>query len=162
MSPVTDFSIQPVSTPPLVGDGTGTPLRPIDDTTVERTALAEAPDPATPVRQRRPYQVWERDTLPSAETGHERWFVIADAVDAPSRSVAREMATGGRPGTFATVLIGEFVEEVVDDPQVVIAQALASEMFHLIGAEALRDAGVSEEDIRNAARAALLTAGEAS
>ncbi len=112
--------------------------------------IAEAP-PAASQRRRRAYDVWERATLPDVERG-EQWSTVAVSVDATSRSAALKQATDGRAGTFATVLVGEWVEEVVEDPQGALVDALTE---HL--AEVPPDASASE--LREAVRAAVEAAG---
>lgn len=113
-----------------------------------RFAVSDAP-PST--RKRRAYQVWERpDEL--------WWTIVAEAVEATSRSVAIRQATDGRAGTFATVLVGEWVEETVDDPQGVIALAVADSLCALIPAETLTAAGLTRAQIHDTVRDAVAAA----
>jgi hypothetical protein len=111
----------------------------------------EHPAPA-PARKRRAYDVWERDTLPNLDDGRERWSLIGLHIDATSRSAAIREWTGGRPGTFATVLVGEFVEEVVEDPQGEVVEAVMS-------AIAGRHPDDETDAIRAAVREAIAEAG---
>ncbi len=122
--------------------------------------LGESPGTAPPVivavaaasttRKRRAYQVLGRDTLPNADDGCERWFVIAESVDAPSRSAAIKQATEGRPGTYATVLVGEWVVEVVEDKQGALATLIADDLIELFGTDVLTSAGITEAQLRAA------------
>lgn len=119
---------------------------------------ADAPErPRT--RKRRAYDVWERDTLPNADDGADRWHRIAEEVEATSRGAAIDGVTQGRPGHFGTVLVGEFVEEDRDDPQGVLVAAIEEEMVDLLGGPALLSAGVTSEQIRAAAREAITRTG---
>ncbi len=132
-----------VSKPPVIptGHASGAPV------------LVNVAEPSAPTtRKRRAYQVWGRDTLPNADDGCERWFIVADHVDAPSRSAAIKQATEGRPGTFATVLVGEWVEEVVADAQDALVSAMADGVMDLLVGR-LEAAGVTEEQIRARIRA---------
>lgn len=113
MTPIGDFAAPP-ATEPRAG------------TVPVNTGTAPVTAAPAPTRKRRAYQVWELGAVPNADAGRERWSIIANDVDATSRSVAIEQTTGGRPGTFATVLVGEWVEETVDDPQGELVQAVTS------------------------------------
>lgn len=114
MSPVTD--IRMASTPPavpLVGDGSGAALRPVEDPAVERSAPER--------RKRAPrYDVFEMRPLfedmgdsESEPAAISAWVLIAEAVPATSDLKAIERATAGfdderKYGTFAAPLAGTF------------------------------------------------------
>lgn len=136
----------PVIGTPLLDDPDG-PAQAATTGTTTGTLVAAPPvvEPApAPARKRRAYQVWERD----ADDAGEHWFIVAESVDATSRPVAIEQTTGGRPGTFATVLVGEWVEETIDDPQGVLVDAVTAAVDGLVGVG-------STDELRDAVRKAL-------
>ncbi len=144
-----DLCMQPVSTP-------GAPLADGGMVPSPLTAVVDPPsaEPSS-TRKRRAYQVWERATLPDTERG-EQWFVIGVDVPATSRAAALADVTGGRSGTFATVLAGEFVEETVDDPQGAIVESVTAGILDLVGESTLLQAGVTPSAVRAAARKAVM------
>jgi hypothetical protein len=100
------------------------------------SAAAREPDP-TP-RKRRTYGVWEErslaDLLKAAEADGlspddaRAWVRLATAVDKPSRDGALNAVRQGRNGRFATILKGEFVEHVKDDPDAALAERIARDL----------------------------------
>lgn len=130
----------------VTGDGTGTALPPFDP-----SAEREAPA-SSPARKRRAYQVWERDPNAPADAVY-CWGIAAAAVEAPSRPGARKQATDGRPGTFATVLVGEWVEETVEDAETLLAEHLATAI------QARFSDRLSMDEVRSVAREAVSAAG---
>jgi hypothetical protein len=100
---------------------------------------ANPPPPPDPTpRKRRAYDVWVERTLAelleiATATGapHEdvrAWVRLDTAVDKPSRDGALNEVRQGRNGRFATILDGEFVEHVINDPDAALAERIARDL----------------------------------
>jgi hypothetical protein len=117
------------------------------DASTPGAALAPAPaslsggqvttdSPVKPSRTRRTYDVWERITV-----GDDRdrpdpmhaWVCIGTAIEAQSRTTARQKAANGRNGVFATTLDGEFVEETVHDPETRLVEEITRGIADILG-----------------------------
>lgn len=125
-------------------------------------AAAREPDP-TP-RKRRTYGVWVERTLAelleiATATGapHEdvrAWVRLDTAVDKPSRDGALNEVRQGRNGRFATILDGEFVEHVINDPQAALAERIARDLH-------ARDLPVDLDELRAQIATSIANAQEA-